>query len=398
MAKNIFIAATDKDIGKSTISFAIIDKLISSNFKVGFMKPVGQRWLPSKWGEVEEDVILMKNFFDFSDSPIFMNPVVIKKGYTEEYLNKMIKPDLGQKIIDAYEQVAIDKDYIVIEGTGHGGVGSVLDKSNADVAKILDAKVILLAKGGIGSTIDKLELNRVFFESKGAQVIGIIVNKVIESKIQKVRLSIEKYCKKNNLKLYGIIPYSPILSNPTLGQVIDELKPEILHETNEQNIVVDNFFVAATNIDEFIEFFRGKKGNVLLVFPSVRLDIVFAIPNLKKFCTVNEKKIFAVLFSGDKPPSEIAVKTLIDEDINILWQKGDTFSVISKLSKISIKTRYRDNYKINEIRKIVIKNVSYNAILSKLSSAKIQKTKWRKIKQKFVNFFKKFRKNSIIQK
>ncbi len=134
MAKNLFIAATGKDVGKSTISFAMIHYLLSQNYKVGFMKPVGQRWLASPWGEVEEDVILMKQYFQFPDEPLDMNPIVIRKGYTESYLTSIVKPNLDAKIIGAYSKIANKNDIVVIEGTGHAGVGAVLNKSNADVA------------------------------------------------------------------------------------------------------------------------------------------------------------------------------------------------------------------------------------------------------------------------
>ncbi|MDY6915369.1 MAG: AAA family ATPase [Candidatus Cloacimonadota bacterium] len=370
MAKNLYIAATGKDVGKSTISFAIINHFISSGAKVGFMKPVGQRWLPCNWGEVEEDVILMKEAFNFLETPSDMNPIVIKKGFTEEYLTKSVKPDLSKLILEAYNRIAKDKDYIIIEGTGHAGVGSVINQSNADVAKLLDSKVILVAKGGIGSAIDSLELNREFFESKGCQVIGVIVNKVLQEKLEKVKNNIKRYCRAHKLTLLGIIPYSPVLSNPTLGQIIDEMKPEIINETSERDIVIERIFVGAYPLKEFIEFVHKQKGALLGIFPTSRLDLLMSIPTLNKNLK-DKNRIFAILFSGNIPPSEYAMVSLKDENINILWKKGDTYSIISQLSSISIKTRSKDKFKIEEIKKIVIGNIEIKRIIKLLTNAKI---------------------------
>src|SRR6056297_2581627 len=270
MAKNIFIAATGKDVGKSTISFGMISYMLNNGYKVGFMKPLGQRWKNSKWGKVEEDVILIKEIFGLEEDPNDMNPIVIEKGYTENYLSKTIKPNLGKQILRGYNNIEKNNDYVIIEGTGHAGVGSVLDHSNAKVASILDSKVILLAKGGIGSTIDELELNRKFFERRGVEVIGVIINQVIESKIERVKKSIKKYCRDKGLKLFGVIPYSTILGHPTLGTIIEELKPEVIYDTEERNIVVDNYLVGASNLKEAVKFLSQKKGNNLLVLPSER--------------------------------------------------------------------------------------------------------------------------------
>lgn len=376
MPRNIFIAATGKDIGKSTISFALIDKLKKDGYSVGFMKPVGQRWIDSPWGSVEEDVVLMKKIFQLDANPKDMNPIVVKKGYTEEYLSAMIRPDLKSKIISGYESISQNKDYVIIEGTGHSGVGSVLDKSNADVAGILNAQVVLAVDGGIGSTIDKLELNRKFFESADVKVSGVVVNKVLESKADKVEKFIKKYCQEKGLHYFGLIPYSPILSHPTLGRVIEEIKPEVIHDTGERKTVIDSFVVGASTTAEFIEFMEEKSGNVLLVFPAVRLDLILAIPNLINFTKSRNLRIHTVLFSGKHRPAPGAVKTLMDNNVNILWEGGETFTVISKLSSISIKTRAEDSTKIEEIREQVNININLELIKNNTPIAKPKVSLW----------------------
>ncbi len=389
--KNIFIAATGKDVGKSTISFALLDILQQNQQKVGFMKPVGQRWLPSPWGKVEEDVILMKDIFHFPEEPPLMNPVVIRKGFTEEYLAQLVKPKLARKIESAYHTLSQDKDYIIIEGTGHAGVGSVIDVSNATVANLLQAKVVLVVDGGIGSAIDKLELNRAFFAQHGVEITGVIVNKVLVDKADKVRNAIQKYCQKKKLQFLGLIPYSPILSHPTLGQVIDEIKPEIIHETSERRTVIDKFVVGASTLDEFVEFMREMKGNLLLVFPAVRLDIIFAIANLAKITDPHETRVHTILFSGKHKPSEIAVQTLIDAQVNILWKGGDTFTVISNLSSISIKTRPQDSYKIDEIRKIVSRNIDWQRLLTRIAEVTPTRSWLHKVQAFFDRLYQKIR-------
>lgn len=373
MAKNIFIAATGKDAGKSTLSFALIEKLVRMNMQVGFMKPVGQRWLESKWGKVEEDVILMKEIFNFEANPSWMNPIVVKRGFTEDYLSKIIKPDLATKIIEGYNKVSQNKDYVIIEGTGHAGVGSVIDKSNAEVAKLLQSKVILVGKGGIGSAIDQLELNRKFFESHGVEVIGVILNKVQQDKMDKVKLNVQKYCKDKKIQLLGCIPYSPILSNPTLGQVMDELKPEILYENDGRKSVIDDFIVGASTVEEFLEIMSHKKGNVLMVFPATRMDLILALSQLPKL-TGNNLRILGILFSGNTKPSRLAIDLLKNENIAILWKNGDTYSVISKLSAISIKTGPEEDNKIEEIKKVVLDNIQYSQILNHLKEVKIEES------------------------
>ena len=65
-------------------------------------------------------------------------------------------------------------------------MGSVADVSNADVARVLNAGVVMVAEGGIGSTIDKLSLSLARFQAYNIPILGIIVNKVFPEKIEQV--------------------------------------------------------------------------------------------------------------------------------------------------------------------------------------------------------------------
>ncbi len=78
--------------------------------------------------------------------------------------------------------MAWEKDFVLCEGSGHAGVGSVFDLSNAQVAKILGAKVIIVTQGGIGKPIDEVSLNQALFEKEGVEIIGVILNKVLGDK------------------------------------------------------------------------------------------------------------------------------------------------------------------------------------------------------------------------
>ena len=60
----------------------------------------------------------------------------------------------------AHKAVSENNDFTVIEGTGHTAVGSIVGLNNARVAAELGVPVILVCNGGIGSSVDEIELNR----------------------------------------------------------------------------------------------------------------------------------------------------------------------------------------------------------------------------------------------
>jgi dethiobiotin synthetase len=55
---------------------------------------------------------------------------------------------------------------------------SLVDASNADIAALVGAKIVLVANGGLGNSFDELQLNRTMCEKVGVEIAGVIINKV----------------------------------------------------------------------------------------------------------------------------------------------------------------------------------------------------------------------------
>jgi len=63
-----------------------------------------------------------------------------------------------EKIRTAFAAIQATSDITLVEGTGHVGVGSIVDMSNAQTAALIGADVVLVANGGLGSAFDELEV------------------------------------------------------------------------------------------------------------------------------------------------------------------------------------------------------------------------------------------------
>src|SRR5262245_27543640 len=162
-----------------------------------------------------------------------MSPIAVEPDFTRKYLESSNYEILVRKIQNAFDRVAWEKDFVLCEGSGHAGVGSVFDLSNARVAKLLGAKVIIVTQGGIGKPIDEVALNQALFEKEGVQIIGVILNKVVGKKIDYIADFARRGFQRKGLDLLGVIPHQPILSSPTLELIRDELKAEVLNESNQ---------------------------------------------------------------------------------------------------------------------------------------------------------------------
>ena len=69
-----------------------------------------------------------------------MSPIAVEPDFTRKYIEKSNNDFLVRRIQNSFDRAAWEKDFVIIEGTGHAGVGSVFDLSNARVASLLGSK------------------------------------------------------------------------------------------------------------------------------------------------------------------------------------------------------------------------------------------------------------------
>ncbi|HKX35665.1 MAG TPA: AAA family ATPase, partial [Rhizorhapis sp.] len=146
----LFIAATRQNDGKTTASLGLLSAIQKFYPRIGYIKPVGQRFVEIEEQKIDEDTVLMDRVYRLNCPLVDMSPIAIEPDFTRRYIESANRDALVRKIERAFDRVAWEKDFVLCEGSGHAGVGSVFDLSNAQVAKILKAKVVIVSRGGIG--------------------------------------------------------------------------------------------------------------------------------------------------------------------------------------------------------------------------------------------------------
>jgi len=258
----VFVIGTERNIGKTVTCMGIISKLLSPEHgyqlqEIGYIKPVGQQTLTVMNGQgtpiqADKDAVLLTSLLGIECCGYEnMSPVVWRDGLTANFIDEAAQADPHQgreafleQIRNAYRIVAQGKRIVIVEGTGQPGVGSVAGISNGDVVNALremgiQVFVILVAQGGIGSTIDQIFPYLMALDHLQTRVDGVIINGVIPNKMDKVRHYLETYY--NNVfhalygnlldvqphtRLLGFVPVIPELRLPTMRLITEEFAKE----------------------------------------------------------------------------------------------------------------------------------------------------------------------------
>lgn len=361
---SFFVAATGQNVGKTTTCLGLVSGLKKRHKSVGFFKPVGQEHIETETGiHVDKDVVLFKSYFKLQDPYEEMSPVLFPRGFTRDYLDgKVDHEDLVGKILHSFKSLTKRNAMTVIEGTGHTGVGSIVDLNNAQVAALLKCPVILVASGGLGSSFDELTLNYSQCEKYGAKVAGVILNRVLEDKREMILDYIPKALKRWNVPLLGCIPFSPFLTTPTMSDFEILFQTKLLAGAEHRLRHFQHIRLVATSV----EMYRTRIiPNQVIITPAGREDIILA--TLTRFWDLKishpEEDLDAgIILTGKTPPKDAIIDQIRRAKIPMLYAPVSSFVAMKMINSYTTKIRKEDRSKIEEAVKVVEKHIDFEKL------------------------------------
>jgi BioD-like phosphotransacetylase family protein len=360
-AKRVFLAATGQNRGKTTTSLGLLAAIRDRGLRLGFVKPVGQRYLVVDGTRADEDAVLMSEAFDLTDPLDDMSPVTLPRHFTTDYVLGRINDDLGAQVAAAFERIAADKDVVVIEGTGHAGVGAVVGLSNARVAALLDAPVIIVSEGGIGRPIDEIVLNGALFAAHGVRVLGAVVNKVDVESHPHLPEVIERGLAQHGVELLACIPYSQFLANPSLELIAMHLDGELLAGEATPGLTIGWVAIGAMQAVHAVELLRDR---TLLITPGDREDLLVAAIETNRDAEV--PRVIGLVLTGGFRPSPEVLDALSAAGIFTYLVMTDTYRTAQAVDEILVKTHSSDTEKISTIIELVDGALDVDALLARL--------------------------------
>jgi hypothetical protein len=362
ITKRIFVAATRMNDGKTTACLGLFAALQNLYPRVGFIKPVGQRYVEVEGHKVDEDSYLLEMIYKVQVPIESMSPITIDPTFTRRFLSRPEETYalLVDKISRAFDRVSWEKDFTLIEGTGHAGVGSVFDLSNARVASILDAKVVLVCPGGIGRPIDEIALNKALFDREGVEIIGAILNKVEVDKIPQVEEYAGKGLARLGVPLLGVLPVQKMLSAPNLSQVAVEIGGRWLNaNASGAHERILRVVVGAMTAKGIIDHLQP--GN-LLITPGDRDDVILAAISATSIS--GTKAIAGIILTNDILPHPKLLELLAQTDLPVIAAPEDAYTITSKIHNMTVKTQPHDTDKIPVIKRLVTEHVNLQKLLA----------------------------------
>jgi len=357
----LFIAATEQNTGKTTTALGLYANLRDRVGRIGFMKPVGQRFTEIEGKRIDEDSVLIRDTYDTQIPFEDMSPIAVEPDFTRRYINGGNHEALTKRIRNSFDRACWEKDFAIIEGTGHAGVGATFDLSNAKVAHLLESKVLLITPAGIGRPIDEAALNKALFDAQGVEVIGVVMNKVIPEKLEYIADFASRGFQRLGLELLGVLPMEKILSQPTLEQIRQRIRGNFLCNGDLSRQRIERFVIGAASS---ANLFHNVEEETLLIVPGDREDVVLAA--LSRSDHPNDHPLAAMVLSDDLRPHERLVEMLTQTRLPVIFSPLDSYSIAQKIHSMTVKTLPGDLQKIEKIQTLIARHVNISRILEKI--------------------------------
>lgn len=368
MINRVYVAATSQHVGKTTCTLGLTASLQKKGMNVGYCKPVGQHFVELEDLCVDKDALLFSRVMNFDLSAELHSPVILGPGATSSYIDNPEGFNYEERIRQAARQLESRHEIVVYEGTGHPGVGSVVNLSNADVAHQLGAGVVMIVEGGIGSTIDELNMCTALFREKNVPILGVILNKVLPEKLDKVKHYVGTHLKRKGLPLLGVLPYDKSLSNPIMETITHAVKGRVVTFIDKLDNRVEDI-IPGSLVDD--QDFEGG-ANLLLVVSHKRFSQ--SIEQIKEFSDrqgLSESPLSGVIITGDGRheknfhESEISSDYIHRNQIPVITTPLDTLGSMIKINRIEVKINTRTPWKYSRAIELIQEHVNLDLILER---------------------------------
>jgi BioD-like phosphotransacetylase family protein len=312
---SVYIASTETFVGKSAVCAALLQQFRTAGYQIGYMKPVSVSAVPSETGASDEDADLMRQLFDLPDPPDVLAPVLATPRIVDRVLRGE-QPNFKADVQRAYQQIAANRDIVVLEGVNTWAEGALLHLSAPEVSEMLDAPVLLISRYRSTMAADAIISVHHYL---GERLIGVILNQVLPAQVAFVRDTLAPFLEKAGVPVIGVIPDDPQLSAVSVAALAEELGATTV-SAGDSNRLVEHLSVGAMGADTALQFFR-RQPNKAVITGGDRADLQIAALETSTSC---------LMLTGNVRPAQTVVARAQERNVPILMVSGDTLSVVQR--------------------------------------------------------------------
>jgi phosphate acetyltransferase len=329
--QTFFLAPTDFGVGLTSISLGLVRSLERAGHKVGFFKPIAQPH-PGDTGPERSTELIARTHGLRPPRPLGLQHV-------ERMLGDGQLDELLEEIVTLYQEAAVGKDVLIVEGMVPTRSASYAARVNQHLAKSLDADVILVAapEGDVLAELSgRVELQaQLFGGPRDPKVLGVILNKVrTEESLEAFAARLKDHSpllRSGEFRVLGAIPFQADLNAPRTRDVAELLGAQVINAGDYELRRMAKIIICARTVLNTVPLL---KPGVLVVTPGDRDDILLAA----SLAWLNGVPLAGILLTSDSLPDPRIMELCrgaLQSGLPILSVSSGSYDTATRLNQLN---------------------------------------------------------------
>jgi BioD-like phosphotransacetylase family protein len=349
--ETLLVTATRESSGKTAVALALALAARDRGRSVGFMKPKGTRLESNVGKTLDADPMLARELLDLVAPMHDLEPVVYSPTFVRETVRGREDPEAVRETVrESFASLAADRDLMLVEGGGLS-TGATIGLTDAEVADLLDARVLLVAPYAAAPDVDEV---LVAADRLGDRLAGVLFNAVGDSAFDDLATDVVPFLEGRGVRVFGSLPRVPELAGVAVDELASELGARTLTTEAPTDAIVERFVLGAMSAGEALSQFRRTRDAVM-VTGGDRSEIQTA--------ALDAPGIECLLLTGGFEPPGAVLGRAEEAGVPVLLVQSDTTTAVERLEAVIRSGRARDATTVERMGDLLAEYADVDAML-----------------------------------
>ena len=338
-AKHLLIASTEAYCGKSATILGLGYLAKEKEISIGYGQPLATDLQGrSKKTEPTEDTKFLVNTLGLPPNQARPPLLSLDRNMIARRLQGNDCQNYAEAVRDYVNQ--IDGELIFLEGPSNLWEGSIFNLSVPEIAELIDASILLVARYHPQLLVGSLLSAKKFL---GDRLLGIVINDVPPVELVTATETIKPYLENQDIPVLGMIPQDRILNSVSVREIATRLNAEVLCCSEHLDWMVESLSIGAMNVNSALGYFRQRE-NMAVVTGGDRTELQMAALETSTHC---------LILTGRIPPKELIIERAESLEIPVLSVDTDTLTTVEVVDSAFGKVPIQEAIKVEQIKRLM---------------------------------------------
>jgi BioD-like phosphotransacetylase family protein len=346
-AKHLLIGSTEAYSGKSATILGLAQPLLKQGVNLAYGKPLSQI-VPEPSDGVDPDVQLMAQTLGLSPKDLHPTLLWLNSERIHDRIQGTDRTLYGQQLAHSCEQFA--GDLLLLEGPASLDEGHLFGLSLQQVADIVDAQVVLVARYHALSVVDTLLCAK---QRLGDRLLGVVINDVPADQRQWCEQPLRDLLEAQGIRVLGLLPRSTLLRSVSVAELVRQLNAEVLCCGDRLTLMVEQLAIGAMNVNSALKYFR-KAQHMAVITGGDRTDIQLAALESSTHC---------LILTGHFSPNSIVLNRAEDLEVPVLLVDLDTLTTVEIVDQAFGQAYLHEPVKVEHVQQMMAQYFDLDRLL-----------------------------------